>query len=93
MGAKNSLILSDEFLEFCKLNDIEDIQAYAKEVFNIGFNFKKYGTKPGGKKVPPPPPPPPPARKIVEGKKPETHEEYKKRYDKIQEEHKKLYDE
>lgn len=59
MEKNNCLTLSKEFIEFCKLNGIEDVELYAKEIFNIGFNFKKYGTKPGGKDIPPPPPPPP----------------------------------
>ena len=46
MVAKNSLILSDEFILYCKLNKIEDIESFAKEVFEIGFNFKKYGNRP-----------------------------------------------
>lgn len=96
MEAKNSLILSDEFLQYCELNEIKDVDDFAKKVFITGFNFIKYGTKPTKledikNKVPSPPPPP--ARKIVEGKKPESAEEYKKRYNKIKEENKKLYDE
>lgn len=45
--ANISLILDDEFLEYCKLNNIEDIEKFAREVFNRGFTIIKYGTIPG----------------------------------------------
>jgi len=38
--------LDDEFLEYCKLNNIEDIEKLAKEVFNQGFTILKYGNIP-----------------------------------------------
>lgn len=44
--ANNSLILDDEFLQYCKLNDIEDIEKFAREVFNQGFTILKYGKEP-----------------------------------------------
>lgn len=46
MKVKNCLTLSNEFLEFCRINGIEDTEAYANEVFNAGFAIKKYGEKP-----------------------------------------------
>lgn len=45
MEKKNCLTLSKEFLDFCRLNDKENIEKYAEEVFNIGFNVVKYGAK------------------------------------------------
>lgn len=41
-----SLILDNEFLEYCKLNNIEDIEKLAKEVFKQGFTILKYGKEP-----------------------------------------------
>lgn len=100
MVAKYSLTLNKEFTQYCELNDIEDVEAEAKRIFEMGFAVAKFGTKPGETKRnlpeyknPPPPPPAPPSRKIVEGKKPESPEEYSKRNKKIQDDHKKLYDE
>jgi hypothetical protein len=43
MEKKNYLILDDEFLEYCKINNIEDIEKKAKEVFKQGFDILKYG--------------------------------------------------
>lgn len=41
-----SLILDDEFIQYCKLNNIEDIEKLAREVFNKGFTIVKYGSVP-----------------------------------------------
>lgn len=41
-----SLILDDEFIQYCKLNNIEDIEKLAKETFNRGFTILKYGMTP-----------------------------------------------
>jgi hypothetical protein len=41
-----SLILDDEFIQYCELNDIEDIEKLAKETFNRGFTILKYGSVP-----------------------------------------------
>ena len=41
----NSLILDDEFLEYCRINNVVDIQKLAREVFNKGFTILKYGEK------------------------------------------------
>ena len=51
MVEKNSLTLTDEFIQFCKLNDITNIEKYANKVFNIGFNIEKYGLKPEVEKL------------------------------------------
>lgn len=51
MKQKKYLILSDEFIKYCKLNNIEDIEKHAEKVFNIGFMSEKYkDTKPKIKK-------------------------------------------
>jgi len=42
----NSLILDDEFLQYCKLNNIEDVQKLARETFKRGFDILKYGDIP-----------------------------------------------
>jgi hypothetical protein len=42
MEQKNSLILDKEFLDYCKLNNIEDIEGLARKVFKQGFDFLKY---------------------------------------------------
>jgi len=47
MAKKLSLILDNEFIQYCKLNDIEDIEKLAKEVFTKGFTMLKYGDRPG----------------------------------------------
>ena len=46
MKKKNSLILDDEFINYCQLNNIDDIDKLAKETFNRGFTLLKYGDKP-----------------------------------------------
>lgn len=46
-----SLILDNEFLQYCKLNNIEDIEKLAKETFNRGFAILKYGMVPSGTKI------------------------------------------
>lgn len=46
MTKKNYLILDNEFIEYCKLNNIDDIDKLAKEVFNKGFTILKYGDSP-----------------------------------------------
>ena len=49
MKQKNSLILDKEFIQYCELNGIEDIDKLAKETFNRGFTILKYGETPFGK--------------------------------------------
>jgi len=46
MKQKYSLIMDDEFIQYCKLNGIEDIDKKAKEVFKQGFDLLKYGDTP-----------------------------------------------
>jgi len=46
MEKSYSLILDKEFIDYCKLNNIEDVEKFAKEVFIKGFNITKYGVKP-----------------------------------------------
>ena len=47
-----SLILDDEFIQFCELNEIEDIEKLAKETFKRGFDLLKYGNMPEGELTP-----------------------------------------
>lgn len=57
MEKKHYLILDDDFIQYCKLNNITDIEKKAKEVFSQGFNLLKYGNNPienGFKKIEPP---------------------------------------
>ena len=46
MEKKNYLTLDKEFIQYCKLNNIEDIETKANEVFKMGFNILKYGYNP-----------------------------------------------
>lgn len=39
-------MLDDEFLSYCKLNNIDDIDKLARETFNRGFTILKYGETP-----------------------------------------------
>jgi hypothetical protein len=43
---KYSLILDDDFVTYCKINNITNIEKKAKETFESGFLFLKYGVKP-----------------------------------------------
>ena len=49
---KISLILDKEFIQFCELNEIEDIVKLAKETFKRGFDLLKYGSMPEGDLTP-----------------------------------------
>jgi hypothetical protein len=53
MKQKNTLILDDEFIQYCKLNGIDDVEKFAKEIFNKGFTLIKYGDRPDIKIEPP----------------------------------------
>jgi hypothetical protein len=46
MSLKPSLILDSEFLEYCKLNNIEDPNKLAKDTFKRGFAILKFGETP-----------------------------------------------
>ena len=48
MKKKYSLTLDDEFIGYCKLNNIDNIEEFAKETFNKGFTMVKYGELPIG---------------------------------------------
>lgn len=50
-------MLDDEFLGYCRLNNIDDVEKLAKDTFNRGFTILKYGETPFGLK---------PTEKIVE---------------------------
>ena len=46
MKKKHSLTLDNEFIQFCKLNNIDDIEKIARTTFNRGFTILKYGEIP-----------------------------------------------
>jgi hypothetical protein len=48
MKKRNLLTLGDEFLEYCRLNNIDDIEKIGKETFQRGFTILKYGETPSG---------------------------------------------
>lgn len=55
MNQKSYLILDNEFIKYCELNDIKNPEQFAQEVFKKGFNIVKYGSVPtgfkGGEKI------------------------------------------
>jgi len=51
MKPKQPLILDKEFIDYCKLNNITDIEKTAKDVFNRGFTILKFGEIPTGNKT------------------------------------------
>ena len=46
MKKKYTLTLDNEFIDYCKLNNIEDVDKLAKETFSKGFSILKYGDTP-----------------------------------------------
>lgn len=46
MMQKNYLTLDDEFIQYCKINNIEDRDKLAKKIFDRGFTIEKYGEIP-----------------------------------------------
>jgi len=48
MKKKVSLTLDDEFIMYCEMNNIQDIEKLAKETFNRGYFILKYGEVPVG---------------------------------------------
>lgn len=46
MKQKYTLILDNEFIQYCELNNITDINKLAKETFNRGFTLLKHGESP-----------------------------------------------
>lgn len=51
MVKKNLLTLDDEFISYCKLNNIINIEKTARDTFNRGFTILKYGETPIGNKT------------------------------------------
>ncbi len=50
MKKKSLLTLDDEFIRYCELNQISDIETLAKKVFQRGFTIEKYGETPSSAK-------------------------------------------
>ena len=48
MKKKSSLTLDNEFLLYCEINGVENIEKLAKETFERGFSLLKYGETPTG---------------------------------------------
>lgn len=46
MKKKSLLTLDDEFIKYCELNNIKDMEALAKKIFQRGFTIEKYGETP-----------------------------------------------
>lgn len=46
MKKKNLLTLDDEFIKYCEINQITDIEGTAKKIFQRGFTIEKYGETP-----------------------------------------------
>ena len=46
MGKKFCLTLDKNVLDFCKLNDIEDVREFAIKCFEKGLTIEKYGETP-----------------------------------------------
>jgi hypothetical protein len=53
MKKKISLTLDNDFQQYCDLNNIENPEKLAKQVFNKGFSLLKYGETPNGFKSEP----------------------------------------
>ena len=50
MEKKFTLTLDNEFLQYCELNNIKDVNKLGKETFNRGFSLLKYGETPYGQR-------------------------------------------
>ena len=48
MKPKSTLILDNEFIQYCELNKIVNVDKLAQETFNRGFSLLKYGETPSG---------------------------------------------
>lgn len=46
MKKNNSLTLDSEFLSYCEINEIKDIETLARKIFQRGFTIEKYGETP-----------------------------------------------
>jgi len=51
MKPKSTLILDNEFIQYCDLNKIINVDKLAQETFNRGFSLLKYGEVPNGNRV------------------------------------------
>jgi hypothetical protein len=51
MKPKSTLILDSEFIQYCELNKIVNIDKLAQETFNRGFSLLKYGEVPNSNRV------------------------------------------
>ena len=51
MKPKSTLILDNEFIQYCELNKIINVDKLAQETFNRGFSLLKYGEIPNGNRV------------------------------------------
>lgn len=54
MEKKYSLMLDSEFIQYCELNGIINIEETAKKIFQQGFTIYKYGMQPPIKVKPEP---------------------------------------
>ena len=45
METKYSLTLDKDFVEYCRINNIDDVEKLAKDTFKTGFDMLKYGKK------------------------------------------------
>jgi hypothetical protein len=46
MKKKHLLTLDDEFLKYCEINKIDNVESLAKKIFQRGFTIEKYGETP-----------------------------------------------
>lgn len=46
MKKKTLLTLDDEFLKYCEINQIDNVESLAKKIFQRGFTIEKYGETP-----------------------------------------------
>ena len=51
MEKKFTLTLDNEFLQYCELNNIKDVNKLGTETFNRGFSLLKYGETPYGQRT------------------------------------------
>jgi hypothetical protein len=51
MKPKSTLILDNEFIQYCELNKIINVDKLAQETFNRGFSLLKYGEVPNGNRI------------------------------------------
>ena len=51
MKPKSTLILDNEFIQYCELNKIINIDKLAQETFSRGFSLLKYGETPTGNRT------------------------------------------